>query len=363
MFLAELVDEVVEVGQFAERAGRLAVAERLVAAHPLAAVPGEVGPQRPQVVVERGHLRGEVGVAERLRHEAGELLALLRGERGHQPLGGSRLAGQLVDELVDVLRVAGEQVPVLGHELVEVLLRVLAPRVLVEQLVEVAQHVLEPLVRRLLLGARRARLHPLQRIPHPAEALIEHVAAQPVENVAVDPLGLRRRPAVLGQLLDRRRRRPRQRVELSLGEPGVVAVDLGERLLLRRQRLVELGLRAGDGAVEPAATGDLATHAHGPGAQVVEPLPVQVPVLVGQPPAQHLAQRVAQAVPGEDLLAERVERLPHVVGRRQRVRPALPGPVPVPPVPVPSRTGHQRSRRRRRGSPGSWGSSGDAFEP
>ncbi len=276
VLLAELVDEVVEIGQLAERACRLPVPQRLVAAHPLAAVPGQVGPQRPQVVVQCGHLRREVGVAERLRHQAGELLALLRRQRCHQPLGGGGLAGQLVDELVDVLRVAGEQVPVLAHELLEVLERVLPARVLVEQLVEVGEHVLQPLVGGLLLGARRPRLHPLQRVAHPSEPLVEHVAAQPVEDVAVDPLGLRRRPAVLGELLDRRRRRARQGVELRLGEPRVVAVDVRQRFLLGGEGLVELRLRAGDGAVEPAAAGHLAAHPHRPGPQVVQPLAIQV---------------------------------------------------------------------------------------
>ena len=111
--LGELFDEVVQVRELTERPGRLAVAEGLIAAHPLAPVPGEVGPQRPEVVAQRGQLRREVGVAQRGRHEPGELLALLRRQRGHEPLGGRRLPGQLVDELVHVLRLPGEEVPVL----------------------------------------------------------------------------------------------------------------------------------------------------------------------------------------------------------------------------------------------------------
>ena len=88
-------------------------------------------------------------------------------------------------------------------------------------------------------------------------------------------LRLRRGPAVLGELLDRRRGRAREGVELRLGEPGVVAVDLGECLLLGRERLVELGLGPGDGAVEPAAAGDLTPHPLRPGPQVLQALAVE----------------------------------------------------------------------------------------
>ena len=56
-----------------------------------------------------------------------QLRALLGGHRVHHPLGGGRPLGQGVDQLVDVLRVLGEEVAVLVHEVGEVLGGVLAP--------------------------------------------------------------------------------------------------------------------------------------------------------------------------------------------------------------------------------------------
>ncbi len=67
-----------EVGELGDRLDRVAVAERLAAVAHLHRPPVQPGPQRPEVVGELGHLRGEVGVGERVAHQLAELLALLR---------------------------------------------------------------------------------------------------------------------------------------------------------------------------------------------------------------------------------------------------------------------------------------------
>ena len=84
-----------------------------------------------QAVAELRHLRGEVGV-HRALHELAELLALLRGQRVHQPLLGRRPPGEVVDELLERLRAGREELAVLLHELLEPLGGVLAAGVRLE---------------------------------------------------------------------------------------------------------------------------------------------------------------------------------------------------------------------------------------
>ena len=103
--LPELLLERLEVGEVGDRLHRGAVAERLIALH-LCRPPVEPGTERAQVVGELGHLRGEVGVGQRLAHQLGELFALLGPQRRHHPVGGRLPPGEGVDELVDVLAAA-----------------------------------------------------------------------------------------------------------------------------------------------------------------------------------------------------------------------------------------------------------------
>ena len=105
--LGELLAQRVQVGQLLQHPGRLAVPQRLVALHPLAAAPVQPGAQCPQVVAQLRQLAGEVGVGERTLQQPRQLVALGRGERAHEALGGRRAAGEAVDELVDVLRLVG----------------------------------------------------------------------------------------------------------------------------------------------------------------------------------------------------------------------------------------------------------------
>jgi hypothetical protein len=143
-------------------------------------------------------------------------------------------AGQAVDELVDVLGLVGEELPVLVHELLELVGRVLAPSVRGQQLVEVGQHVLGA-GHRLL----RLRAVALQRFSHPGELLVEHLALQHLADLVVRRLRLRGAPVVVGQLAHGPRGVPREIAESLLAQPGVVGGIGEERVGLGLDRPVE----------------------------------------------------------------------------------------------------------------------------
>ena len=310
--LAQRVLELGQVGELGQRGGRVAQAERILAGHLLArpAVEVHVRPAGPQRTGQPGHLRGQPGVLEGLRHQPGQLVALLVGQRVEQPLRGRHPPDQRVDQLLEVARRVGEQVPVLLHEVVEVLLRVLVPGVGVQHLVERGHHVLDPL-HGLGVGL-------LQGLPHAAELAVQHLAPQQVLELLERLPGRGRPPVVVGQLPDGLRGVGGQRVQLGLAQPGLV-VRVGEQL---GPLLADRGVQQRPGllqdAVQPAAAAQLALAFAHPAEQVA-----QAPV-----PGHALAQQVAQRAGGigalEHRLAELVQRAAHVIGRLERV-----GPVPV----------------------------------
>jgi len=316
VLLAELIEQLVELPDLAERLGGVPVPEILAAAHLLAAAPLQVGPQGTQVVGQLGQLPAQRAVAERLVHQLLQLLALLRAQRAHQPLGRRRLPGQRVDQFLDVLRVFREELAVLLHELGERVVGVLAAGVLAEQVVEVAHHFGDALV--------GGRILTLQRLLEPGEALLHDLTAQAVEDLLVSRPRLVTLPVVLGELLHRLSRRAGQVVEDRLAEPGLVVVVSAQLVALGRDRLIEQLLGPGDRPVEVAPAQRLAAHPPGAGPQLV-----QAAALARALPDQ-VAQGVAQIFPGQDPLADLVDRRPHVVGRRERVRPVVPGSVAEP---------------------------------
>ena len=91
--------------------------------------------------MQPGHLGAQVEVGEGLLGELAELRALLGRQRVEQPLLGGGPPGERLDQLVQGLRAVGEQLAVRGHEVVEVVLGVLAAGVGVEHRVEVGEHV------------------------------------------------------------------------------------------------------------------------------------------------------------------------------------------------------------------------------
>ena len=136
--------------------------------------------------------------AEGLLRELGELGPLLGGHRGEHPLGGGGPRCEGVDQLVDVLRVLGEELAVLLHELAELLSRVVATGVRREQVAEVAQHLLDPLA--------VLRRGVLEGLLHAGEALVEQLAPEEVLDLLVLLAGVRAAPLVVGELHDGRRR-------------------------------------------------------------------------------------------------------------------------------------------------------------
>ena len=314
VLLAEGGLQVGQVRQVGDGAGRVAEAQGLAAGHPHPRLAlAELGPPGAQRVAERGQLGRQAGVLHRRGHQVRELLALLIGQRLEQPLGGLHPAGERVDQLLQVLRAVREHVAVLAHELVEVLLGVLAPGVGVEHLPQVREHVLDAL--------HGGRVGVLERLLHALELAVEHLPAEQVaELLELLPGGLRP-PVVVGQLPDGTRGVVRQVVELGLAEPGVVA-RIGEQLApLGLERLLEQLAGLLEHPVEPSGVAQLALALADPAHQVVEALAV-LPAS-----AQQVTERVPGVVAAQDALAHLVERLPDVIGRREGVRPIVVRPV------------------------------------
>ena len=199
VLLRQLLGELVEFGQLLQRRGGLAETHALFAAHLLGAGPVLAGTRGPQVAVETVELAHQIRGSERLLCESVEFVALLGGEGVAQPLRRRGPLCEGVEQFLDVLRVLREELAVLGHELLEVLLGVLTAGVLVEQVVEVLEHLRDALP--VLVGG------PFERLLHPGEALVEHLAAEQVADLLVILPGLRAAPVVVGEFLHGLRRR------------------------------------------------------------------------------------------------------------------------------------------------------------
>jgi hypothetical protein len=106
--------------------------------------------------------------------------------------------------------------------------------------------------------------------------------------------------------------------QVHLGEPGLGRVLAGEGVALGGQCLVEHGPHLVEGASEVAtAAGGLAEPA--------DPLGEIVEAASSVEAAAHqLPQGLAEAATGEDVVADLVERRPHVERRCERVRAAGP---------------------------------------
>ena len=78
----------------------------------------------------------------------------------------------------------------------------------------------------------------------------EHLRAEQILDLLVLFTGLGAAPVVAGQFLHSLGRGRRQRLQLQLGEPGVVVERPGEFLAFGQHRLVEQALDVGEGAVE-----------------------------------------------------------------------------------------------------------------
>ena len=201
----------------------------------------------------------------------------------------------------------------LVHEVAEVLPGVLTPGVLLQQLVEVAQHLVDRDT--VLLGGT------LQRLLHAGEALVEDLAAEEVLDLLVGLARLAALPVVRRQLAHRGRRRGGQLVELHLAEGAIVVVHhhvTGQLAPLGEDRLVEQLAHLLHRAVETVALEDVPPPLRDLAGEVVE-APLVLPA-----PAQELAHRPLGRVAGHHVLADVVQRLGEVDGGRQRVAAVVP---------------------------------------
>ena len=196
----------------------------------------------------------------------------------------------------------------LGHEVVEVGLRVDPLLVLLEQVVEVGEHLVDGCA--VLVGGV------LERVLHAGEPLVEQLATEQVLDLLVRLAGLPALPVVRRQLGDRGRGAGRQAVELELAEGPVAVVHLdvaGELLALLEHGPVEQLAHLLQRAVELVVAQQVAPPLGDPAGQVVET------GLVASAAAQELPHRPLGAVAGHHVLADLVERLAEVDRGRQRV--------------------------------------------
>jgi hypothetical protein len=315
--LRELLGERVELGEVLEDTGAVAEPEALLAAELLGTAPVLAGPQRLEIAVEAVQGVHQLRAAERLRGQRHQLLALLGRHRVEHPLGGRGALGERVEQLVDVLRVLREVVPVLVHELVEVLLGVGAQAVLLEQLVEVREHLVDRGA--VLVGGV------LQRLLHARKALVEQLAAEQVLDLLVVRACLRALPVVRRELGHGRRGRGRptgrpRSVELDLTERPVrvVQVDVaGQLLAFLEHGVVEQLANLLERAVEAVPLEQLLALPGDLTGQLVEPL------LVAATPAEELLHRTLGRVARHHVLADVLQGLGEVDRRGERVRAAL----------------------------------------
>ena len=331
--LSQLLAQGLELGQVLEDPGAVSEPDALIARERLGARPVLAGAQRLQVRVQLAELAHELRRAERLRREGHQLGPLVGRHRPHHPLGRGCPLRQRLDELLDGLRLLREEVPVLVHEVREVLGGVLALPVLVEELVEIGQHLRDG---RAVLVARV-----LERVLHAGEPLVEQLAPQEVLDLLVRLLGGLGLPVVRTQRVHGSGRRAGERVERHLPQGPVAVVHgrvAGELLALFQERRLEQLLDLLERAVELVVAQQALSLPVDVTGQVVEA------ALVAAAAPQVLAQRALRRVPRHDVLRDRLQRLGEVDRRRERI-----GSARIPSVlrPTPVRTSHTGSRRRR----------------
>ncbi len=199
------------------------------------------------------------------------------------------------------------------HEGVEVLGGVLPACVLLQQPVEVLEHLVDGLP--VGLGGV------LQRLLHPGEALVEDLAAEQVLDLLERLARLTRLPVVVAELGHRGRRRVREVLQAHLAEGAVAVVHhrvAGELLALLQDRLVQQLADLVQRPVEMVLLQQLAAALGHPAREIVQP------GLVLAAAAQELLHRPLGAVARHHVLADGVERLGDVDRRRERVPAVVP---------------------------------------
>ena len=146
--------ELVELAEALEHVRRLGHAESLAAAERHSPVPLLAREGRSEVARQPIDLPREIHVAEKLVHERLQLGPLSGAHRRQHRRGCRHPLRELLEKLVEVLRVTGEQVAVLPHELLEARVERLPLAPLLHHPVEGVEGVADVLA---LLGTRRGR--------------------------------------------------------------------------------------------------------------------------------------------------------------------------------------------------------------
>ena len=175
----------IELAQLRGQVGGPVHAHRALAVEVVGALPAGVGHGALEVLGQALDLPAQVHVLEHGLHQLAELGLLLGAERVPHRLGGRHALGQLLEQLVEGLRVAREHVAVLGHELLEARVELLAALALLEHLVERVVRVAHA---RHLLG-----VHVGERVGRPLEEGVGHLAAELLDQLLEAARGPRRR--------------------------------------------------------------------------------------------------------------------------------------------------------------------------
>ena len=237
--------ELVHVAELVHDRGGLGETQRVLAAEVVLPVPAGLREGLAQVGAEAVHLPAQVHV---LQQRLGQLLQLgpLLGAHGvEQLLHGGHLAGHLLEQLVEVLGVAGEHVAVAVHELLEHAVGVAARGPGFQHLVEVVEHVLHAL-QRLRRHVRHGRRHLVEVALHQLRAQLVHQLVEGLPGLAARPLVLLEALHLPGQI-------GRQEVEGHAPLGGHFVGDLLAALVARLAGLLDQVLDAGPLLVDDVA--------------------------------------------------------------------------------------------------------------
>ena len=197
----------------------------------------------------------------------------------------------------------------------------LTPGVRLQHLVQLRQHVLDPL--------HRLRVWAFERVLHAAELAVQHLAAEQVFELLERLSSGGRPPVVVGQAPDRLRGVGRQRIQFRLAHPGVVA-RVGEQFRpLLPDRRIQQGAGLLQYSVEAAAVAHLPLPLPHPAQHVVES------PLAPHPPPDQVTQGSGRVGPGQHGVPELVQGHAGIVGRRERIRAVAVLAVPVSHVRLP----------------------------
>ena len=300
----------VELAQLRGQVGGPVQGHGPLAVEVVGTLPAGVGHGTLEVLGQALHLPAQVHVLEHGLHELAQLGLLLGAERVPHGLGGGHALGQLLEELVERLRVAREHVAVLLHELLEAGIELLPAFALLEHLVEGVVGVPHA---RHLLGA-----HARERLGRALEEGVGHLPPELFDELLEALPCLGGDEVVVLQAADAPGRVVGLEVERHAALGGHVVGHLAAPLVARAVRLlhelvdggalvlldlVELPRELGHAAVGVA----LGEHLLAAAAQLVEEVSQAGDlVAVGsvEAAAQETTQRVVEVTAGEEVVGE-----------------------------------------------------------